>query len=109
MGGEVVDGTIGVEGGVEGEACADAGALHLSLSIHMSVDIVPCKDGLCAVLFGIEPSFVDGMGDAVAVDGGAGGFEIGVGAVEQLMPSSVVVLEGKEASEVCLEVAHDEG
>ena len=82
MGSHHVDGAVGVEGGVEGETCAHASAFHLSLLVHMGVDVVPCEEGLGTVGLGIEPTLVDGMGKAVAVDGGAGGLEIGVGTVE---------------------------
>ena len=96
MSGEVVHGAVGIEGGVEGKACAHASAFHLTLCIHMSVDVVPCQKCLCTIAFGINPTFVDGMGEAVAVDGGAGGFQIGVGTVEQLMLCAVVMLQGEK-------------
>lgn len=60
----------------------------------MGADVVPCEEGLADVGFGLDPALVDGMGEAVAVDGGAGGFEVGLRVVKQLMPAAVVVLKG---------------
>lgn len=105
---KVVDWTVGIESRVEGEACSHTSSFYLALCIDVRVDVVPGKDGLSAVGFCINPALVDGMGDTVAVNGGAGGLLICVGTVEQLVPCAIVVLERHQASEVLLEPAHDE-
>ena len=103
----VVDRTVGIEGGVEGESGADAGAFNLSFLSDVGTDVVPGKDGLTYVRFWLYPALVDGMGKAVAVYGCAGGLEIGLRVVEQLMPTAVEVLKGQESGEVLEEPLHN--
>ena len=109
MSSEVVDRAIGIEGRVERKSSTYTSAFHLPLGVHMGVDVVPGKNGLCAIVLCIEPSLVDGVGEAVAINGCAGSLQIGVRTVEQLMPSPIVMLERQQASQVLLEVVHDEG
>ena len=66
--GEVVDGAVGIESWVESKACAYTSSFHLSLFVHVGIDVVPCEEGLCSIAFCINPTLVDGVGDAVAVD-----------------------------------------
>ena len=69
---EVVDRAIGIEGRVERKSSTYTSAFHLPLGVHMGVDVVPGKNGLCAIVLCIEPSLVDGVGEAVAINGCAG-------------------------------------
>ena len=103
---EFAYGTVGIEGRVERKACAYAGALHLALLIDVGIYVVPSKDSLRAVGLCVQPALVDGMGNAVAVDGCARCFKVCVRTIEQLMPASIVVLQREDAVEMHLEILH---
>ena len=63
--------TIGIESRIEGKACTNASALHLSTPGDMRSHIMPCKQGLSDVWFRFYPSLVDGMSKAIGIDGSA--------------------------------------
>ncbi len=109
VGGHDVDGTVGIERGVEAHAGADADALDLAAVVDGRGDGMPAQQGDGAVDLGVEPSLADGVGQTGGVDGGGRRLEIGVGAVEQLVPEAVVVLQGGESLGVAAQQLHDLG
>ena len=109
MGGIVVDWTVGIESGVEGETGAYARALNLTAVGDVCRHIVPGKESLTDVWLWLYPTLVDGMGKAVGIDGSAGGLEVGVVAVEQLVPCAVGRLQRHKSVEVLPETFEDVG
>ena len=97
MGGIDAYGTVLIEGVGPSESGAHAGVLHLSESVHLTRDAFPSGFGNVLIGSAVNPSFVDGMCDAVDIHGARAGLEIGFGLVEKLVPESVRGLIGNDS------------
>ena len=94
MGCHHVYGAIGIESGVEAHTRSHTDVLYLSFLINRRLHSMPSQLSHRAVGLRIYPALVDGMGKAISVDGRGGSLEIGIIAVEQLMPKAIMMLQG---------------
>ena len=89
-----------IVGGIEREARANAGVLHLTLVVDLGRHRIPAELGGRPVGHGADPPAVDGPGHAEHKHGRGGGLEIGVVTVEQLVPQARAGLAGGQTPEV---------
>ena len=97
MGSHHMYGTMGIEGGVESHAGTHAHLLNLTFRVDCRLYGMPSHECHGAVGLCINPALVDGMGQTIGIDGRGRGFEIGVVAVEQLMPETGMMLQGRKS------------
>ena len=105
----VVGRAVVVEGGVEAHSRAHAGAVHLSAVQYLGADGMPAQLRHGAVSDTLDPSLVDGVGDAVDIDGRGRCFQIGVVAVHQLVPEAFRTLVVDQPLDVAAQLFEQEG
>ena len=64
-----MDGAIGIEGRIKAHTGTHAALLDLAELVDARRYGIPCQQHLCAIGQRIDPTFVDGMGNAIGVDG----------------------------------------
>jgi len=100
MGSHNIHGAVVVEGRVKAHPGSYAGAFHLALFVHLGGDSIPTQLGNRPVGDGINPALVDGMSDAIGVDGRGRGFQVRIGTVQKLVPEPFSGLIGGDALDV---------
>ena len=100
VGGHDMDRAIGIERGIEAHACANTNILYLTFRVDRRGNSMPSQLGYRTIDLGIYPTAIDGVGEAIGIDGSGRRLEIGVRTVEKLMPETIVMLKGGKALEV---------
>ena len=100
--------TIVVESGVEGHAGAHTSTLHTTLVGDLGREGLPTQLSHGTIGDATDPTLANSVGDAVGVDGGGRGFEIGVVAVEQLVPEALAGLVGGQTAHVATQLHEQE-
>ena len=107
MGSHHMNRTIGIESGIEAHTRAHTNVLHLTFLIHRRLHGMPGQLGHGAVSLRIYPAFVDGMSEAIGIDSRSRSLQIGIITVEQLMPETVVMLQGGQTTHMRTQKFHD--
>lgn len=101
-----IDRTVIVKSRVESHSRTDTGSFHLPLRIYLAGYGMPSQMSNRSVSNGVNPSFIDGVCQAVYIYRSSGSFQVRIIPVEQLVPKSFSTLQGCHSTYMSPEIIH---
>ena len=109
VGGKRIHRSVVIESGIESHSRTDTDSGDLPAWCDLRGNGMPAQQSNWSGGLGVDPTVVDGVSHAININGSCRCFQIGIGAVEQLMPEAVATLQDDESLQMFFEKPHHHG